>query len=381
MILETWVMPLALGGGKGNPLGDIAILRLLRLLRLSRLARLLRSIPELVILVKGIVAATRSVATVLLMLCILCYIWAIIFTGTYKHYPKDEEEGLHFYFGSIGMSMFTFICNGTLLDNLADLVLAIKDDSLIMLALFLAFILLSAFTMLNMLIGILCDVVAQTEKEETERQALEIIKAAFLEAFRTIDTDGSGRVSGTEFDAMLSDGSEVLLLVTEEFGLDKQGLQEIKALMFPDEDRELSFDEFMRLLIRFRPSEKAGSMDVQQLLKMLGDQERQVAIRTDEVRSEFLRVCHLHLDKLGVPRHPGAEEDSEVTISKYPQSRFADTLSARAYMAVPSRVELEELCEQASVSEIVEELQHRADLGEAADVTSCLPVPLLSPRR
>merc|ERR1719506_2724819 len=192
-----------------GPSLDLGFLRLLRLLRLSRLAHLMNKIPELLTMIKGIVAATRSVGSVLLFLAILCYVFSIIFTGTYKPEAGKEytenEEMLQEYFGNIGISMFTLFVQGTLLDDLDDLVRGIREDSVLMLLAFFSFILLSSFTVLNMLIGILCDVVNDTEESEKERIKVETVKEVLQAQFNRIDQDGSGKISSKEFEWLCKD--------------------------------------------------------------------------------------------------------------------------------------------------------------------------------
>ena len=47
MIIETWLMPLARSGSDDSPIWSLGFLRLLRL---TRMARLMRSVPELLTL-------------------------------------------------------------------------------------------------------------------------------------------------------------------------------------------------------------------------------------------------------------------------------------------------------------------------------------------
>lgn len=281
MVLETWIIDSVwiMSDDGGNPVSDLGVLRLLRLLRLSRLARLMRSVPELLTIVKGIFAATRSVGSVLLFLAILCYVFAIVFTGIYKADPNEtyseEEEELQVYFGNLGISMFTLFVHGTLLDDLADLVVAIRVDSTPMLLVFFLFILLSSFTVLNMLIGILCDVVHDTEAEEKQRMKVEKVKDTLTGEFLKIDTDGSGKVSQKEFQHMVKD-EQVLSAIERQLGIDRSQLEELENLLFTDAhgSKELSFDDFLKHLIRLRPEEQAGPMDIQQFRKVMREQER-----------------------------------------------------------------------------------------------------------
>lgn len=176
MIFETWVMTLVLifvntddtAGGENTGIGNASLLRLLRLLRLSRMARmarLLRSMPELLILIKGMIAAIRSVFFTLLLLFLLLYVWAILF----RQVTKDSNLG-ELKFRNIPTSAHSLVLDGIMFDSAGSIVEGAIDENMYALVpLFYIFILQAAFTVMNMLIGVLCEVinaVAATEHEE-----------------------------------------------------------------------------------------------------------------------------------------------------------------------------------------------------------------------
>ncbi len=65
--------------------------------------------------------------------------------------------------------MFSLFLGGTLLDEFFSFARDLMDGFPVLLWLWILFVLLSAFTVLNMLIGILCEVVSATAAEEKER--------------------------------------------------------------------------------------------------------------------------------------------------------------------------------------------------------------------
>eukprot|EP00928_Gymnodinium_smaydae_P079907 TRINITY_DN63738_c0_g1_i1.p1 TRINITY_DN63738_c0_g1~~TRINITY_DN63738_c0_g1_i1.p1 ORF type:complete len:506 (+),score=152.22 TRINITY_DN63738_c0_g1_i1:243-1760(+) len=301
-VVETWLLPL-FSGSQGNFIEKLGFLKLMRLLRLTRLIRLMRSVPELLTIVKGILAATRSVGSVLLFLSILAYVFGIFFTSTYKAQEGDpvassdepcevwQDGGAtprqclqKAFFGDLGTSLFTLLCSGTLLDDVAGLVVTIREDSIIMLFVFFAYIMLSSFTVLNMLIGILCEVVTTTQAEEGEKQRFKAVREVILEAFTAIDTDGSLRISANEFATLCKDEA-VLETLEKELGIDRASFVEAKELIFEGSDGnrasafggELSFHAFVNLVMRLRPTQQASPMDVHSFMKATTEQERLVA--------------------------------------------------------------------------------------------------------
>merc|ERR1719456_888518 len=121
------------------------------------------------------VAATRSVSCTLVLLVLFMYLGGIIFTGQYRcknMHCEGVDPEMAFMFGSMGASMFTLFASGTLLDNLTQVCWPIVYDAPLMLMVFLVYILLASFTVLNMLIGVLCEVVSATAQGEKETQAI-----------------------------------------------------------------------------------------------------------------------------------------------------------------------------------------------------------------
>ncbi|CAE7272979.1 CACNA1H, partial [Symbiodinium sp. KB8] len=173
MVLQTWLVPLIqlfVHQVSASLAADASVLRIARLLRLTRLlrmARLLRYMPELFILVKAIVAAMRSVVFTLALLMLLLYAFSIAFTQSLK----GTECG-RIYFNNVLLSMQSFFIFGTLLDEVWDLVSAMVAEKLwLALAGLYFFIIFSSITIMNMLIGVMCEVitaVAAAEKESLQ---------------------------------------------------------------------------------------------------------------------------------------------------------------------------------------------------------------------
>merc|ERR1719159_1864323 len=64
--------------------------------------------------------------------------------------------------------MFSLLCAGTFLDDIADVLMDFRDTNLVILVIFLVYVLLSCLTILNMLIGVLCEVVSAVSANEGE---------------------------------------------------------------------------------------------------------------------------------------------------------------------------------------------------------------------
>lgn len=229
MWFETWILP-ALGGGL--PI-DVSMLRLLRLLRLSRLMRLLRKCPELITLLKGMAAATRSVFSTLILLLVFMYIFSIIFRQ-----QADGNEVLGDYFGTMGLCFWTLLMQGTLLDDITGVLTEVKDDSPHLAIIFLLFVLIGNFTVLNMLIGVLCEVVSAVAAAEKEKTSIEFARDSFIAVMTEMDADGSGTMSIDEFETFVRD--DRIQKAFEELDVDPDVLVELSVCIFEGEQRKVS---------------------------------------------------------------------------------------------------------------------------------------------
>jgi hypothetical protein len=299
MIFETWVVPLAMPGGGG--LGKAAsLLRLLRLLRLTRMARLMRALPELLTLIKGMAAATRSVSCTLVLMIVFLYIFGIIFTEQFK---RAEAWPLRMRYGTLLLSMFTLFMAGTLLDNLIDIMEELRlepEAGWTFVMVFWIFILLSSFTVLNMLIGVLCEVVTETSNHEAENNMVDLVREEITAVFHEIDTSGDGTVSKEEFN-MMKDKDEVRLAL-EKVGVEPKHFFALSDVLFEpseaneteketknanqktkkveggkEESVELEFEDFLEMVISQRPDKTASVMDAALLRQMF----RTIIIRLD----------------------------------------------------------------------------------------------------
>mmetsp|Transcript_68772 Transcript_68772/g.212667 ORF Transcript_68772/g.212667 Transcript_68772/m.212667 type:complete len:485 (+) Transcript_68772:502-1956(+) len=276
MIVETLILPFTTGGG---PLGGLNILRLLRLLRITRMAKLMRAFPQLMMIVKGIAAATRAVVWTGFLLVMVTYTWAILFTNEYHQgYASDDEAkdwadaddledptqfGMDF-FGSMGKSMLSLLVMGTILDDVTAATDAIRrSEKWLMLAAFIIYILLNSFTMMNMLVGILVEVVGSTAEGENSRMVEEGVREAINTIFSQMDKDKSGSISREEFSRMKRD-PQVMKALQELDVKEKQFDMYVELLFKPDEDGttpNLTFKKLIDCIVRLRPGTSVNALD------------------------------------------------------------------------------------------------------------------------
>ncbi|CAE7778195.1 Scn10a [Symbiodinium sp. CCMP2456] len=315
MVLETWVISLidlasgGTGGGAGI-LNNFSSLRLLRLLRLTRMARLMRFFPELMTLVKGMVRAMQSVVFILLFMVVVTYVFAIVFTtrfGTIGFFPKDGNSTLPQLFPDLGTSMMTLFLYGVLADNLTYILGEIQTEDLLMMWAFMVFMVISGMTLLNMLIGVLCQVIEDSSREEAEMRQLNELKVCLVEAFTALDESNDGTISEDEW-AKIATNKRVqaaLLKLGVEESMMEERLRQMQESLFgrrtgpggQDQDAGdgLSFDEFVEQVIDLRMDTPAGALDVEMLKATTSSEHKTLRRRLMYVESELRKM-------LGVPK-------------------------------------------------------------------------------
>lgn len=304
MIVETWIIPLASTGDNAN-VGWVSVLRLLRLLRLTRMARLMRAVPELVTLIKGMLAAVRSVGSTLVLLVIFMYIFAIIFTQYFQDHPDPEYINR---FGTMMNSMFTLFLAGTLLDDCTEVFKPlITDGYLHMLVLVLLYIVLSSFTVFNMLVGVLCEVVSATAYGEREKAIITEVHERMEGVYRSIDTDGTGTISKKEFNVMKT--NETVVDALRSIGVEPKHLLVLSDTLFEsntradwqpgdlpdeneDEGNELTFQEFLEMVCHLRPENTASVMDLADMRQMMRTSLRKTEARVAELAQAIAELAN-----------------------------------------------------------------------------------------
>jgi len=292
MVLETWVLPFL---GSGGPMSQLSIFRLLRLLRITRISRIMRAVPEMMVIVKGMIAATRTVLCTGLLLGLVLYTFCILFTDAYHESDKWQDEGLEeepeieVMFGTMGKSMFHLLIMGTILDDVTQATNAIRETgNTWMMVAFVIFILISSFMMLNMLIGILVEVVAATADGEREKGVETTVKEAIAQIFNRMDKDSNKVISRDEFLAMRDD--EHVMEALSELDIMGSHFEVYGELFFKPEEHggqmpSLTYDKLLDVIFRLRPGSFVSALDFAVFSKSI------TAIH-DRVKDKVLKLEH-----------------------------------------------------------------------------------------
>jgi voltage-gated sodium channel len=261
---ETWVMTgiisLTAASSDGNLKNAslLRLIRLLRLLRMARLVRLLRAMPEIMILLKGLSMATRSVLMTLLLLSVIIYVFAITFT--------QLTSGEVPFFLTVPESMNTLLLHGCFGEDLPDVVNTVGGHNPALGALMVCFVLLASLTVMNMLVGVLVEVVSVVAAVEKETLQVGFVRTKLHGILRELDADGDSCISRTEFQNILLMPEAARAL--QEVGVDVVGLIDFADFIFA-RDAKISFRDFMDTVLQLRGTNTATVKDVVDLRKAI----------------------------------------------------------------------------------------------------------------
>jgi len=276
MIFETWLLSLILITTGASLEGSKALrwFRLGRLTRLARMARLLRAFPELVIMVKAIVISMKTVVYALVLLLGMVYVFSIAFTQLMDGKTQPPGTASYDNFRTVGMSMNTLLLSGALPDQ-AGLITQMMDESPVYYLLMLAFLFIASLTVMNMLIGIVCDVITAVSEVERESILITGVKDDLHQLMKQQQIgDETGLLKRDEYERLLMtpQASKVL----ENLGVDIFGLVDLSDFLFSEDKGEVSFTEFMDVVLELRGSNTATVKNIIELGKLVTNQIQQV---------------------------------------------------------------------------------------------------------
>jgi len=178
---------------------------------------------------------------------------------------RDTDVGV-LYFNTVPDSMYTLTIHGIMPDHAG--VLEDMTPKWYIAAIFLIFVFFSTFTIMNMLIGILCEVVSSVKSVEKEQMDIEMLHSTLQRVMdeNAIDDDHDGLVSKAEF-LMILEKPRALNALSK-MGFDVVSLVDFADVLFGDDpanEVKLTFPEFLAVLLQSRSTQAATQKDVRDL--------------------------------------------------------------------------------------------------------------------
>eukprot|EP00747_Dinoflagellata_sp_TGD_P153008 gnl/TRDRNA2_/TRDRNA2_177356_c1_seq1.p1 gnl/TRDRNA2_/TRDRNA2_177356_c1~~gnl/TRDRNA2_/TRDRNA2_177356_c1_seq1.p1 ORF type:complete len:266 (-),score=59.46 gnl/TRDRNA2_/TRDRNA2_177356_c1_seq1:53-778(-) len=209
---------------------------------------------------------------------LVTYVFAIGLRNLVPPESNIEET----YFSSVLEAMHNLIIFGTFLDNLADFALAVKDDSSICLVMIWTYIALASLTVMNMLIGVLCEVISAVAAEENESASIDKIHEKFGQIVEELDQNKDGTLSWMEFQALIENPEATKAL--ESVNVDAEGMIDLAEDFFFEDGKPVNVDfpEFMGMVLDCRGGQNATVKDIMAVGKRFSAKTMSLMNRMDD---------------------------------------------------------------------------------------------------
>merc|ERR1712032_341555 len=165
------------------------------------------------------------------------------------------------------MTMSNLLLGGTMPDQ-EPLVNDVGTVNPLMWCLIMIYIILAGLTVMNMLIGVLCEVVSVVSAVEKEALAINFVESQLLQMMQRIGIDvfENDKISMQTFHELMELPETVKAL--QGVGVDVIALFDYTEFVFQS-SQELSFPEFMDVILQLRGSNTATVKDIVDLRKLV----------------------------------------------------------------------------------------------------------------
>merc|ERR1712217_897564 len=212
----------------------------------------------------------------------IVYVFAIAFTQVMENTDPGDK-----YFKTVGDAMQSLLLIGTMPDQ-HDTAMELGEANIMFRFLLLLYILIASWVVMNMLVGILCEVVSVVSSVEKEELLINYVKGALKDMMEKcgVDVDGDNHISKEEFALLLSKRDAIIAL--KEVGVDVVGLVDFTDFIFGKEN-SLSFPDFMEQIMQLRGTNTATVKDVVDLRKLLKERITRLDMKIDESMAMLTR--------------------------------------------------------------------------------------------
>ncbi|CAJ1422069.1 unnamed protein product [Effrenium voratum] len=241
---------------------------------------------ELLTLVNGMRAASRAVTSALMLVIGLNYVFAIVINMFLSEVA--DEMNIEAKFKTLGLSMWSLALHGTFADSIAEILENMRALETVgyewtlgwsMIFVFFLYVLLTNITVMNMLIGIVCEVVSEVKLKDEKNVAVDYLKRNLRQLLIELDEDQNQQISKKELNAArnMPRAREVL----KELDVDLDNLIVLTEPLFEQDvdagrEQEVTREELLNVILDMR-----GDRDVrmEDLVRLRCDLRRYLSRR------------------------------------------------------------------------------------------------------
>eukprot|EP00415_Alexandrium_ostenfeldii_P000340 UN0340 len=190
------------------------------------------------------------------------------------------------HFGSVPQAIYTLFVESLLPDNI-ELLGRMGREQWYCALIFSAFLVIVTFLLMNMLLGVLCDVISQVSGDAKSQHVIDSMSSRLEIILRSIDENYDGLVSKSEFESIIDDRKAVRLLT--DVGVDVVSLVGEADLIF-SMHTHLPFEDFKEEVLTFRRSSQASMGTIVALRRFVHMGLEQVAGRIAKVENLLCQI-------------------------------------------------------------------------------------------
>jgi hypothetical protein len=210
-----------------------------------------------------------------------------------------------FNFNSIPESMSTLLVSGAMVEGIDKVILLVCGYetgttfmNVVMTILFLLFVVMANLTILNMLIGVLCEVIAGVGSYEKEKSMVEFAKAELQTHYSACDLDENEMLDIKEFGNLLADRD--VRRVMEGLEIDPYMIEDMTTVIFHEDSKYvrktkgmLDFSGFLEVILEFRASQLARVTDLVEIRRVMSEENEVIRARIRTLKSSLADLDRL----------------------------------------------------------------------------------------
>eukprot|EP00746_Dinoflagellata_sp_MGD_P101070 gnl/MRDRNA2_/MRDRNA2_41161_c0_seq1.p1 gnl/MRDRNA2_/MRDRNA2_41161_c0~~gnl/MRDRNA2_/MRDRNA2_41161_c0_seq1.p1 ORF type:complete len:658 (+),score=96.67 gnl/MRDRNA2_/MRDRNA2_41161_c0_seq1:124-2097(+) len=297
----------------------VRILRVLRLVRVMRVIRVLRFFSELRIMVQSIMNSVKSLGWTLILLLMVIYVFGVcltqatteVVTGSRscESCSQDDLDVLLWYFGDLGLTLFSLFAAQSGGITWDVIVHPLAKVSHWMAFLFVFYIALSMYTIMNVVTGVFVTDAARAAKQDEDNViAMEIqhqqhYQQNILRIFQEADLDNSGTLTLDEIQTLLGDVRVKVFLKSLE--LEVWEVKAFFSLLDAEKKGFVDIDSFIEGCLRIKG--QARNMDLQAMKMEQIKFQRRWEIFADYCQAQFEWLEQFLNSKMMVDACPGVK--------------------------------------------------------------------------
>jgi len=232
------------------------------------------------VIIRGLLVVMRTVLFICLLLTVIVYVFAILFVQL----TKDTDLNADGSYDDVPAAMLTLVLGG-LIPDMAPMTYAIAKENALFAALFLLFILLGFITIMNMLIGVLVQVVGVVATVEAETNQLTQVKRLLLDSGLGFSEDEV--LTAEDLSMVFADVT--IISGFQQLGIDTADLFEHSKIVFRDRE-DIRLRDFWHLAVQHRGNTPVTVKDLvnlrQFLLSEISTLVSKVEIQVDHKRGD-----------------------------------------------------------------------------------------------